>query len=53
MGDFDATIEHHLLDISEAERKSIVKPNAIGNDLGRESMSFVAYASSNQLIDTS
>src|SRR5690606_38651207 len=35
--DDDSTLEQHLLDKSEAQWKSEVQPNCMGNDLGRKS----------------
>jgi hypothetical protein len=40
--DDDAALEKHLLDKPEAQRKSEVQPNCMGNDLGWESMALVA-----------
>ncbi len=38
IGNMDAAIEHHLFDISEAQRKGVVKPDAVGQDFARETM---------------
>jgi hypothetical protein len=42
MTDHDPSGSEHLLDHAQAQRKSEVQPNCMGNDLGWESMALVA-----------
>ena len=42
IGDDDATLEQHLLDEPEAQRKPEVQPNSMGDDLGRKAVALVA-----------
>ena len=41
VGNADAAIEHHFVDILEAKRKGVVQPDAVGDDLGGETMPLV------------
>lgn len=38
IGDLNAPIEHHFLNVSVAQGKGVVEPNAVANDFTRESM---------------
>lgn len=40
----DAAIEHHFLDITVAQGKSVIEPDTVTNDLHRKSVAFVAVA---------
>jgi len=44
ISDLNIPVQHHFLNISEAERKGIVQPDAVGDDLSRTAMSFVGNA---------
>jgi hypothetical protein len=44
LGDFDAAIQHHFLDVFKAEVKSAVQPDAVGDNLGRKSVPLVVDA---------
>ena len=44
VGDRDAAIEHHFLDVAEAQRESVVQPHAIANDLGGKAMATVGIS---------
>lgn len=46
ISNLDASIEHHFLDISETEGEGEIQPDAIGDDLGRKTMSFITNAHS-------
>jgi hypothetical protein len=39
--DFDAALQHHLLYVAEAQAETIVEPNAVSDDLGREAVTAV------------
>jgi hypothetical protein len=43
-GHVNASIKHHLLNVSEAEREGVIQPDAVGDDLGGEAMSFITNA---------
>lgn len=54
IADHDTAFEHHLLDITEAEREPEVQPHAVVDDLDRVAVTFVrrhcgAHASFSQL----
>ena len=38
----DAALQQHFLDMPQAQRKPIVQPHRVGDDLRREAMAFVA-----------
>jgi hypothetical protein len=42
MRDFLAALEHHLLDVAQAQVEAKVEPNAVRNDLAREAITAVA-----------
>ena len=47
----DTPIEHHFLDISVAQRKRVIEPNTVTNNLNRKTMVFVTDAHGLALID--
>jgi hypothetical protein len=40
-GNDDATFQKHLFDDAQAQRKSAIQPNCMGDDLGRRTVLFV------------
>jgi hypothetical protein len=36
VGDRDAALQHHLLDVAEAQREPVIEPHAVADDLRRE-----------------
>ena len=42
VGDLDAPIEHRFLDVSIAQRKGVVEPDTVTDDLDRKSVVLVA-----------
>lgn len=39
--DFNAALGQQILDVAQAQRKSIVQPHSMGDDLGRKAMPFI------------
>ena len=44
VGDLNAAIKHHFFDVAVAQRKGLIEPDTVTNDLDRKSMIFVADA---------
>src|SRR6266498_2197910 len=42
VGNDDAALQQHFFDMTQAQRKSIIQPHRVGDDLGWEPMPFVA-----------
>jgi hypothetical protein len=36
MGDHDPALQHHLLDLAQAQREPVIQPHTVTNDLRRE-----------------
>ena len=51
IGDLNAPIKHHLLDVAKAEWEGVVEPDAVTNDLNRKAMVFIADAHGLTLTD--
>jgi hypothetical protein len=47
----DPTLSQQILDIPKAEGKTMVEPDRMTDDLGRETMAFIAGAHSPILVD--
>ena len=43
MGDDDTALEHHFLDVAKAQAEAEIQPDAMGDDLGGETVSPVAW----------
>lgn len=43
VGNTDAAIEHHLLNISVAEGEGVIQPDAVADDLGRKAVTVVQF----------
>jgi hypothetical protein len=52
VGHDDASFEQHLLDKTQAQRKSEVQPNRMGNDLGWEPMALAADGAAHGVVLT-